>query len=93
MKNISAQGVTGTKATRTDPLEHAPMFAPHSGNRCISGAIPDKTSAVENRDDATGDDCKVKRGKPLSISDDDGLKAGERTRTVNIQLGRLVLYH
>ncbi len=92
--NDEAQRATGTTGDveqhETDRDKFAPMFAPTNGNQGVSKSNPDKPT-----DDRTDDAAVVngRVGKGLGDADKGSQKAGERTRTVNVQLGRLMLYH
>lgn len=68
----------------------APTLAPTSDKSSISGAMADK--ANPNRSDCRSSVSDA-IDKSLASADKACRKAGDETRTRNVQLGRLVLYH
>jgi len=90
-RNTQRQRATGTCDDRPLAPLLAPMLAPDAGNR------KDTQSAADNASMGGGNAARAqvlvrsKEGRPSSSADNGRHKAGEGTRTLNNQLGRLKL--
>jgi Phage integrase family len=90
-----AARATGTDGLRQSPL--APTLAPTFDKRVQKQTSPVKTAGVTASDDGQGGldvtSDVAKKKEPLTITVNDSLRAGERIRTADVQLGKLAFYH